>query len=356
MSGSFFSQNYAEARRRFLDSATVAGADIRSYAIDAPAADELAIDVAILGPANVPTLVISSGIHGVEGFFGSAVQLALLDRLQQTSRRADIRYVLIHALNPFGFSHIRRVNEDNVDLNRNFLTRAGDYQGAPEGYTRLNGLLNPESAPSRYEPFRLKALWNICRHGLHPLKQAVAGGQYQYPRGLFYGGHGPCQSTKHVQEHCDSWMGDSSKIIHIDLHTGLGRYGTYKLLLSEAKESEEIAWYAEAFGADCVEPLSTPDGTAYRASGLFGEWMQTHFHAREYRFVGAEFGTYDVLRMLAALRAENRAHHYSPEDSQVYQEAKAELRECFCPANTNWRQQVVKSSLKIIDQAMSTLQ
>jgi hypothetical protein len=28
--------------------------------------------------------------------------------------------MLIHALNPFGFAWLRRVNEANVDLNRNF--------------------------------------------------------------------------------------------------------------------------------------------------------------------------------------------------------------------------------------------
>jgi predicted deacylase len=28
--------------------------------------------------------------------------------------------ILIHALNPYGFAWLRRVNEDNVDLNRNF--------------------------------------------------------------------------------------------------------------------------------------------------------------------------------------------------------------------------------------------
>ena len=33
---------------------------------------------------------------------------------------AGLRVVLLHAINPWGFSWARRVTEDNVDLNRNF--------------------------------------------------------------------------------------------------------------------------------------------------------------------------------------------------------------------------------------------
>ena len=27
------------------------------------------------------------------------------------------------------------------------------------------------------------------------------------------------------------WIGNASEVVHIDFHTGLGRWGTYKLLL-----------------------------------------------------------------------------------------------------------------------------
>ncbi len=355
MSKSHFSKTYAEARRRFKDAAAAVGATVSSYPIDAECQDELAIDVATLGADNSPTVVTSSGLHGVEGFFGSAVQHALLDRLSQASTAPNIRYVLIHGVNPFGFSRLRRFNEDNVDLNRNFLLNDSDYKGAPDGYDSLNSFLNPESPPSRFEPFKLKAIWNIWQNGLQALKQSVAGGQYKYPRGLFFGGYGPGKSTQIVYENCNSWIGLSEKLVHIDFHSGLGSFGTYKLLLSEGAGSENCSWYTDAFGIDSVEPLETPEGTAYKVSGLFGEWMQKHFESREYRFVGAEFGTYNVIRVLGAIRAENRAHHYDSENSAVYQSAKAELLECFCPNNVSWRNQVIESGLKIIAQGAQAL-
>ncbi len=353
MSSACFSSTYAEARHRFLDAARAVNADVQTYALDAASPDTLSIDVATLGAAHDPALVVSSGIHGVEGYFGSAVQLALLQQLKLANRRKRIRYVLIHGLNPYGFAQGRRVNEDNTDLNRNFMLDASAYAGAPEGYARLNNLLNPPSPPSRFEPFKLKMLWKISTLGLQTLKQSVAGGQYQYPRGLFFGGTGPCASTRIVQANCDDWLAASQRIVHLDLHSGLGAFGTYKLLLNEAPDAAHYAWYIKAFGAEHVEP---PTGaTAYQTTGEFGLWMQRHFHAREYRFACAEFGTYGVVRVLAALRAENRAHHYCETNSVDLLRAKNELRECFCPQSPLWRRRVVESALRIIDDSAQAL-
>ncbi len=350
MSEPHFSHSYAEARRRFIAAARAVDACIHTYAIDAASADDLTIDVAIIGADTAPALVVSSGVHGVEGFFGSAVQLALLEQLKAANAKRGIRYVLIHALNPYGFANLRRVNEDNVDLNRNFMTSADAYAGAPQGYAGLNDLLNPESPPSRFEPFKAKALWHIWRTGLPALKETIARGQYEYPRGLFYGSKEPCASTRIVQNHCGTWLAASQHIVHIDLHTGLGPHGNYKLLLTESDYAEHRDGYAEIFGAEHIEPLTKPDGMAYRVAGQWGQWMQQHFQKRDYRFVGAEFGTYDVIRVLAALRAENRAHHFCAPDSPAYVRAKAELRECFCPDSTAWRRQVIDAGLQIIAQ------
>ena len=355
MSDRYFSKSYAEARHRFREAAAAVRAIVRTYSVDSMSSNELTIDVAVLGGDNDPALVVSSGIHGVEGYFGSAVQLALLESLGGASLKKYIRLVLIHGMNPFGYAYLRRVNEDNVDLNRNFLTSALDYAGAPDGYDGLNGFLNPQSPPSRFEPFKLKAQWNIWRMGLQALKVAVAVGQYEYPRGLFFGGKGPSRSMQIVQENCDSWVAASQHIVHMDLHTGLGSFGAYKLLLTERADSERLSWYAETFGTECVESLAKSAGTAYRASGLFTQWMRTHFRMRDYRSVGAEFGTYDVIRVLGAIRAENCAHHYCPESSSLYLAAKKELLECFCPASIPWRRQVVESALRIIDQGMQAL-
>lgn len=361
MSDSHFSQTYAEARRRFVAAAQAVGATLQAHVIDADLsnaskdAEPLTIDVAILGADNDPALLITSGIHGVEGYFGSAVQLALLERLHDATQRKKIRYVLVHALNPYGFAHTRRVNEDNIDLNRNFMSSAADYAGAPEGYARLDAFLNPHSPPSRHEPFKAKTLWKIFRLGMQPLKEAVAGGQYEYPRGLFFGGKGPSAAMRIVQSNCDAWLAAAPQVLHIDLHTGLGPWGKPTLLLNETVDSDRYAWYCQTFDADRIEPLTRPGGTAYSPSGPLGLWMQRYFHARDYRFLGAEFGTYDVIRILGALRAENRAHYFCAPTHADFLRAKKELKECFCPQSPVWRQQVVDAALHIADQSVTAL-
>ncbi len=355
MSHTFFSRTYAEARRRFVDAATKAGAKLTSYEIDADADEPLSMDVAVFGSDQDAAMVVSSGVHGVEGFFGSAVQLAWLDNVAEHMSDRPIRCVLIHGVNPFGFAELRRFNEDNVDLNRNFLASSDDYAGAPVGYQDLNRFLNPESPPSRWEPFRLKSFWNILRRGLPALKEAVAGGQYEYPRGLFFGGTEGCQSTRIVQRNFQSWIGSSRNTVHIDFHTGLGKFGSYRLLLVEPSDSEYYSWYADAFGSEWIEPLTRPHGTAFAASGVLGEWLRNQLRGRHYRFVAAEFGTYNILRVLGAIRAENRAHFYSESSRSDYRRAKAEILECFCPEDVAWRDRVVRSGLRIIGQGMQAL-
>ena len=241
MTESFYSSTYEEARRRFVESATAIGATLSKHAlqIESAASDEFTIDVAVIGPDGAPTLVVSSGLHGVEGFLGSAIQLSMLEKLK-TDTALNIRWVFIHAINPFGFARIRRFNEQNVDLNRNFLLPNCPYTGAPANYGRLNALLNPASEPSRYEPFRLKAMWHIVRYGMAALKQSIAAGQYEYPRGIFYGGSEPSRAMEVIGENCDQWIGSAQKILHVDFHSGLGDFGEYRLMLAELAESEAM--------------------------------------------------------------------------------------------------------------------
>jgi len=341
-----FSDSYGQARSRFLGLLEKHGAQHLSYLIDASSDEPLAIDVGIVGPVGAPCLLTSSGVHGIEGYFGSAVQLAMLG----SSLREDIRYIFVHAVNPYGMSHMRRFNEDGIDLNRNFL-EPGNFSGAAPAYQSLNGLLNPRSPPSRLEPFRIKALATIARYGLPAHREAIACGQYEYPQGIFFGGSAPCQSADIVMQHVKQWCAGSDTIVHLDWHTGLGDFGSYNLMLDEYADSDTYHWFCQSFGADCVEAKNAEDSTAYPVHGLYGRWVRGHLSDKCYLFCTAEFGTYDPIRVLASIRAENRAHHYGT--STHKKAAKAELLECFSPANSSWRKAVVASAIDIVNSAVN---
>src|SRR3954469_7444429 len=125
--GDFYPPDYAAARARLRAEASARGWALESHAIEArgPEGEELTVDIALQGGTAGKTtsaLVVSSGLHGVEGFFGSAVQSAWLEgragRLAGAATRLPA-LVFMHAINPYGFAWRRRWNENNVDLNRN---------------------------------------------------------------------------------------------------------------------------------------------------------------------------------------------------------------------------------------------
>jgi hypothetical protein len=133
---------------------------------------------------------------------------------------------------------LRRVNENNVDLNRDFLGAAAEFSGAPDGYAAPAPFLNPGSPPSSpvTDLFALRAAAKILRYGMPALRRAIASGQYDFPRGLFFGGKRREQSTRRFQLHISERSSNSGLLVAIDVHTGLGRFGEDCLHVSDAKE------------------------------------------------------------------------------------------------------------------------
>jgi len=355
---SLFSPDYTTARRRFHEAVRRLDWETASYPAGGkgPDGEDLTIDVAIArGSASSRALVVSSGIHGVEGFFGSAVQLGLLeDWASGRVALPAIRCVLLHGLNPFGFAWRRRVNESNVDLNRNLLLEGETYAGSPAGYARLDALLNPERGPSFLEPVTLKLLLAISRYGMPALKQTVAAGQYDHPRGLFYGGNGPSRLSEILSEHFDDWIGDSRRVMHLDFHTGLGAHATCKLLIDYPLGDAQRAQLGSWFGPGALEEADAP-AVAYNARGTFGRWCVARYPERDYLYAAAEFGTCKPVDVVASLRAENQAHHFCrPQDASTEQ-AKRRLMEMFCPSSVAWRRRVLEHGRQLVAQAVDGL-
>lgn len=358
----FFPASYSASRATFCEAARRAGFQVESHPlpgdVTGPGGEPLSVDVAIRAadcPA-APCLLLSSGLHGIEGFFGAAVQHSLLESWTAHPPPSSLRCVLVHALNPFGFAWLRRTNEDNVDLNRSFFSASGE-RPSNTGYAALDGLLNPRRPPSRWEPFVLKALLAILRAGdREAVKQAVAGGQYDFPKGLFYGGCGPSAAQGILEQHLQHWTGGSQRVVHLDFHTGLGRSGTWKLLVDYHPDSRQLATLESFFGRDNIQ-LSSPGkpGIAYQTSGSLGAWCVSRSAPAEYVYACAEFGTCSDLQVLSALRAENQAHHWDRPGSTATLHARRRLMERFCPASSAWRKRVLKEGQRLVATAVKGL-
>jgi hypothetical protein len=81
-------------------------------------------------------VVFVSGVHGVEGNTGSTLQTRLIKTFLDKSHLKETGFLFIHAINPWGFSKMRRVTENNVDLNRNFGVDKDLFASKNTGYTR----------------------------------------------------------------------------------------------------------------------------------------------------------------------------------------------------------------------------
>lgn len=330
-----FPPDYATARAWFRDAAARRGWALEAHPIagQGPRGEDLTIDVAI-APARGPrALVVSSALHGVEGPLGTALQLAWLER-GDPSRRV----VLLHGLNPFGYAWSRRVNEENVDLNRNFLLQGETFHGAPAGYRRLNALLNPPGPP-RWDLFPLRAAWRIAREGMPALKSAVAVGQYDFPRGLFFGGRGPSATQRVLAEELPRWLAGCDEVVHADVHTGLGRWGTLRSLIDHPIDAAQRAVLNSQVGQGQFDEWDKND-IAYRARGTLGAWCVERLGPTRHLYLCLEFGTDSPITVLAGLRAENQAYHATGSTSAETRAAQARLRALFCPAAPSWRRRV----------------
>lgn len=330
--------DYAEARRRFLRAAAETGADVITFShpdAAGPDGGELAIDRAELGPPDAgAALLIVSGTHGVEGFAGSALQTRWLAERARQPLPAGLRVVLVHALNPFGFAWTRRTNEDNVDLNRNFV----DWSRPPpanEGYDRLASLLVPHQwDPATRDATTAELLAEAQDIGLAEFQQVVTAGQYRHPGGVFYGGSGPVWSHRWLAEQASAMVGSARRLGIIDLHTGLGPWGHGELIVCAGKATP-LYQRAERWWGDV---RSMQDGESVSAE-LVGDWLGRIVDllpAVEVTAAALEFGTVDPVSVLQALRGEAWLHSSGPADGTMAEAVRSEVRAAFADDDPAW--------------------
>jgi hypothetical protein len=231
-----FSATYAEARAKFLAAAAAAGAEQKSYPhpLTGPEGGELALDLAWFGPREASrVLLLSSATHGIEGFCGSGCQVGLLGIGLQDGLPPDTALLYVHAHNPHGFAHQRRVTEENVDLNRNFADFSQPLPQNP-GYDEIHAWLVPADWDGPARAAADAAITGyIEERGMFAFQAAVSGGQYGHADGLFFGGHEKTWSRRTIETLAGEWLGDCKHLAVIDFHTGLGPRGHGELIWSD---------------------------------------------------------------------------------------------------------------------------
>ncbi|MDX2101299.1 MAG: DUF2817 domain-containing protein [Alphaproteobacteria bacterium] len=349
-----WSADYATARRRFLASAEAVGARLTSHSnpLTGPLGEALATDVASFGdPAAPRVLVMISATHGVEGFCGSMCQLDWLEEGGPAQLPPNIRAVVIHAINPHGFAWQRRVTEEGVDLNRNFVDFAAPLPANPL-YAEVADAALPatwtEAGPPADDPLALLSQ----QLGRGPVVAGTVGGQYTHPDGLFFGGHSPTWARQTLEAViADHGLADAGVVGVIDYHTGMGQYGYGELMIKgqpgQSSFDRAMRWYGPSVAQ---MGIVTPD--AAPRTGLIWQGFEAACADRA-TFATLEYGTYHTdPTVLNALRGDHwlaRACSQGLLDltAPLAQAIKASLREAFFPDHPSWRELVLFRSRQV---------
>jgi hypothetical protein len=356
MSDQGLASTYEASRQRFIQCAEAAGATIESFAHPLAGMDggPLALDVASLGAVDAPSvLLVVSGTHGVEGFTGSALQSHWLERVGHEGLPPGLRVVLLHAFNPYGFAWVRRVNEDNVDLNRNFI----DWSQPPpanEDYGGLAHLLVPDQwDDDTQQSTTLQLLAYAEEVGFERLQEVVSGGQYTHPTGVFFGGAGPVWSHRWLRDHIDGLVGSAQRMCILDLHTGLGPWGHGELISHEGREApgyqRGTAWWGDV--------RSMIDGDSVSAN-LSGDWLgavEQLVPGVEITAAALEFGTVDTVTVLQSLRADAVLHASGDPLAPGSDAVRAQVRAAFADDDPEWFVTVASRFDDVIDAATAQL-
>jgi hypothetical protein len=336
----YFSKDYLAARGLFLHAAQSAGAALHMYELPGhrgPTNEPLTIDVGRIG-AHEPdrALVILSGTHGVEGFCGSGCQVGFfVDRLYQALPPSACA-LLVHALNPFGFAWLRRVNEDGVDLNRNFVDFSQPLPSSA-AYEALHDYLVPadwQGEGRRSADLGLGAY--IKQHGLRAFQSAISGGQYTRPTGLFYGGARATWSAQTLIAILRQELPSTVRHLAVlDLHTGLGPVGYGEPILTPhgpRDRERAVEWYGPE-----VKDLAADEAVAAQLSGSVSDGVSQARPDVELTFLGLEFGTRPVMDVLTALRADHWLHSSASVDPALRADIQSQMRNAFYCESPDWQ-------------------
>ena len=311
-----------------------------------PDGGPLSIDIGWFGSLEAKRVILHiSGTHGVERFAGSAIQLAAIANGICTPGDADA-VVFVHVLNPYGMAWVRRVNESNVDLNRNFIPDGSPYEGVSDGYEAMNSTLNPQSGP-RFDFFLLRSLAKIVQHGYSTLKQAITEGQYVYPKGLFFGGQKLEEGPQKYLQWLETALGHVESVCAIDVHTGLGKSGEDTLLIDAGKDDPVYQKLHSLFG-DRIAPWDADQSIAYQINGGHPAAVCRQLGHAKVDFITQEFGTIAGLKVLYALRQENRWHQWG--DGHLKHSSKQGLLDAFGPGTDRWRVAVLHRGIELLQQ------
>ena len=354
----FFYNSYDEIRAHLKDrvkSLREKGIDVKTSEYTVDDGDDLYIDNIYLSPAKEKDnlIVLTTGVHGMEGYIGSVMLDVFFEEIYPGIDTDNTGILIVANVNPYGMKYMRRYNENNVDLNRNFILDWDSFdKTSNKDYPEVKEFLQPEgkigNALWHEVGFYLDLAKEALTKGANKVSDALLTGQYEYSQGVYYGGNGDEISTAYLKSVFNDCLdGDYDNIVHIDIHSGYGpRYNM--VIFNSGYETMTEAQTKEAFGYDYV--ISHDSESFYATTGdttdYFYRLAESKNTDKELFSTCFEFGTIgdsfiDSILSLKYTVDENRQHWY-PSDNKIASEVvKENYYELFYPTETQWREKTV---------------
>ncbi len=355
----FFAETYAENRSEFRDLLAKVrqywpNADLESHSLGG-FEDQLTTEIIRAAPhkENKFLLMISCGLHGIEGYIGNAVIRLFTEEFLQYLNPDHTGLILVSPINPWGMSNRRRVNENNVDLNRNFIydPHLVRNQVNPR-YREVEPFLNPPSSLRQAAGFSfyLDFFKYYLKMGTASFREAVHMGQFNYPGGLYYGGEDFEESAGVMNDLFYNAIEPYQRVLFIDMHSGYGpRY--QMTLVNSIYESRASGDLINKFNYPLV--VKTNPEEFYQMQGDMVDYfyllMRDRYPDKYFYATSFEFGTYGEsffasLKSLRTMINENRVFHQGADSESAAGQAKLDFSELFYPLEEKWRLKAIEDS------------
>lgn len=355
----YFSSSYEESREKFLSLLSEVKrfypkAELLTHSIG----DE-SIDVILGEPKRErkAMILMTIGEHGIEGYAGAAVTHQFVQTQLAHVRHETTGICLIHAVNPWGMKHFRRVNEHNVDLNRNYII---DCESVPYNvnreYEQMRHLFVPDGMIDDYHAAREQIYSflgsGIKLDGFKAMSGAKGMGQYQFPKGVYYGGEEDEPSTIFLKGIQHDLLERYGKVVHLDWHTALGPTNEVTMVISkrDGRTGDELK---QAYGLDNVN-VYDPDEVLGDSTNHFYYVRDTEYPDKGLVSALFEFGTFGTstkasIREFLTIILENRLYFEGTKDPEARNGIQNEFMAMFYPENADWREAVLREGAKAVE-------
>ena len=360
---SLFPQSYEASRARFLQDVKLLRPKWHTSRLEShPLKNhpDLSIDWFWAEPRRRENLIIvSTGEHGIEGYVGSAMLKVFMEEFSPRISSENTGLLLVHGINPWGMKHNRKVNENGVDLNRNFVYNGVFDPTNNPHFLKLKRLLAPESAVRSFGIETMKFAWRtlmvLITKGASALTYAALLGQYAEPKAMYFGGTQYEEGSLVMIELLRQSLENYQTVIHLDMHSGYGP--RYLMNISMVPlEPLNSAQLSEKFNYPLV--LRSDHDEFYATQGDMTEYLyrlrDDHFSDKHVFSCVFEFGTYgeSLLARLHSLRTmifESQLYWHGALDKNTEDKIRNEFSELYFPAEPEWREKAFADARQALE-------